>query len=59
MLGFVSALDASSGTILWLMPAGGSQPLFTSLAFSPRVDRGLVIVLFGGHDQGARTAFDV
>ena len=34
-------------------------PTFTSHAFSPVVDRGLVIFHLGGHDGGALTAFDV
>ena len=59
MTGIVTAFDATSGTILWQKPAGGPQPMFTTHAFSPLVDRGLVIVHVGGHDQGALTAFDV
>jgi hypothetical protein len=34
-------------------------PLYTTHAFSPVVDRGLVIFHVGGHDKGALTAFDV
>ena len=33
--------------------------MFTTHAFSPVVDRGLVIFHPGGHDKGAITAFDV
>lgn len=57
MGGIVTAFDASSGKQLWQKPAGKTQPLYGTSA-SPLVDRGLVIVNVGGHDQGALTAFD-
>ena len=34
------------------------MPMYTSHAFSPLIDRGLVIFHVGGHNQGALTAFD-
>jgi len=57
MGGIVSAFDAASGKQLWQKPAGKTLPLYGTSA-SPLVDRGLVIVHVGGHDQGALTAFD-
>lgn len=57
MGGIVTAFDAASGKQLWQKPAGKVQPLYGTSA-SPLVDRGLVIVNVGGHDQGALTAFD-
>jgi hypothetical protein len=57
MGGIVSAFDAASGTQLWQKPADKTQPLYGTSA-SPLVDRGLVIVNVGGHNQGALTAFD-
>jgi outer membrane protein assembly factor BamB len=58
MGGIVTAFDAASGKQLWQKPAGKVLPLYGTSA-SPLVDRGLVIVHVGGHDQGALTAFDV
>jgi outer membrane protein assembly factor BamB len=58
MGGIVTAFDAASGKQLWQKPAGKVLPLFGT-AMSPLVDRGLVIVHVGGHNQGALTAFDV
>jgi outer membrane protein assembly factor BamB len=59
MTGIVTAFDAASGKQLWQKPAPGIVPLYTTHAFSPLVDRGLVIFHVGGHDKGALTAFDV
>lgn len=57
MGGIVTAFDAASGKQLWQKPATPKLPLYGTAA-SPLVDRGLVIVNVGGHDQGALTAFD-
>ena len=57
MGGIVTAFDAASGKQLWQKPAAPVQPLYGT-AISPLVDRGLVIVHVGGHNQGALTAFD-
>jgi outer membrane protein assembly factor BamB len=57
MGGIVTAFDAASGKQLWQKPAGSTLPLYGT-AMSPLVDRGLVIVHVGGHNQGALTAFD-
>ena len=58
MTGIVTAWDANSGKQLWQKPGSMPLPLYTSHAFSPLVDRGLVIFHVGGHNQGALTAFD-
>lgn len=57
MSGMVTAFDAASGTLLWQKPAPPVEPLYHT-AMSPLVDRGLVIVHVGGHNNGALTAFD-
>lgn len=57
MTGIVSAFDAQTGKQLWQTSAPSAQPLYHT-AQSPLVDRGLVIVHVGGHNQGALTAFD-
>ena len=57
MGGIVTAFDAASGKQLWQKPATPKLPLYGT-ASSPLVDRGLVIVNVGGHDEGALTAFD-
>ena len=57
MTGVVSAFDAATGKQLWQTSAPAVQPLYHT-AQSPLVDRGLVIVHVGGHNQGALTAFD-
>jgi outer membrane protein assembly factor BamB len=57
MGGIVTAFDAASGKQLWQKPPGKTLPLYGT-SMSPLVDRGLVIVHVGGHDQGALTAFD-
>jgi outer membrane protein assembly factor BamB len=59
MTGVVTAFDAATGKQLWQKPAPGVVPLYTSHAFSPLVDGGVVIFHVGGHDKGALTAFDV
>jgi outer membrane protein assembly factor BamB len=57
MGGIVTAFDAASGKQLWQKGATPKLPLYGTAA-SPLVDRGLVIVNVGGHDQGALTALD-
>ena len=59
MTGVVTAWDAASGKQLWQKPGSPNVPTFTTHAFSPVVDRGLVVFHVGGHDNGALTAFDV
>ena len=59
MTGVVTAFDAATGKQLWQRPGSNVVPMYTSHAFSPVVDRGLVIFHVGGHNQGALTAFDV
>jgi outer membrane protein assembly factor BamB len=59
MTGIVTAYDAATGKQLWQKPAPGIVPLYTSHAFSPVVEDGMVIFHVGGHDKGALTAFDV
>ena len=58
MTGAVTAFDAATGKQLWQKPGSDVVPFYTSHAFSPIVDRGLVIFHVGGHNQGALTAFD-
>jgi outer membrane protein assembly factor BamB len=57
MSGIVTAFDASSGKQLWQKPKPAVETLYHT-AMSPLVDRGLVIVHVGGHNNGALTAFD-
>jgi outer membrane protein assembly factor BamB len=57
MSGIVSAFNAADGKQLWQKPAPPVGPLYHT-AMSPLVDRGMVIVHVGGHNQGALTAFD-
>ena len=59
MTGIVTAFDAGSGKQIWQKPGSPVVPIYTSHAFSPLVDHGLVIFHVGGNDQGALTAFDV
>jgi outer membrane protein assembly factor BamB len=60
MTGTVTAWDAASGKQLWQKPGDPKNvPTFTTHAFSPVVDRGVVIFHLGGHNSGAITAFDV
>jgi outer membrane protein assembly factor BamB len=58
MTGVVTAFDAANGKQLWQKPGTRVVPIYTSHAFSPLADRGLVIFHVGGHDEGALTAFD-
>jgi outer membrane protein assembly factor BamB len=58
MTGIVTAFDAATGKQLWQKPGSEIVPTFTTHAFSPLVDRGLVIFHVGGDNQGALTAFD-
>lgn len=57
MSGIVTAFDAASGKQVWQKPAPPVEPLYHT-AMSPIVDRGLVIVHVGGHNNGALTAFE-
>ena len=57
MSGIVTAFDAATGKQLWQKPAPPVEPNFHT-AQSALVDRGLVIIHVGGHNQGALTAFD-
>jgi outer membrane protein assembly factor BamB len=58
MTGIVTAYDAASGKQLWQKPGSTTVPMFTTHAFSPIVDRGVVIFHLGGHNEGALTALD-
>jgi outer membrane protein assembly factor BamB len=57
MSGIVTAFDAATGKQLWQKPAPAVEPMFHT-AQSALVDRGVVILHVGGHNQGALTAFD-
>src|SRR5436190_14391618 len=57
MTGIVTAFNAADGKQKWQTAAPPKSPLYHT-AMSPLVDRGLVIVHVGGHDEGALTAFD-
>jgi outer membrane protein assembly factor BamB len=59
MSGIVTAFDAASGKQVWQKPGSPVVPMFTTHAFSPVVERGLVVFHLGGHNQGAITALDV
>jgi outer membrane protein assembly factor BamB len=59
MTGVITSFDAATGKQVWQKDGIGPAPLYTSHAFSPIVDRGVVIFHVGGHDKGALTAFDV
>jgi outer membrane protein assembly factor BamB len=60
MTGIVTAWDAATGKQVWQKPGDTkNMPTFTSHAFSPIVDRGVVIFHLGGNAGGALTAFDV
>jgi outer membrane protein assembly factor BamB len=59
MSGIVTAYDAASGKQLWQKPGSMPAPMYTTHAFSPVIEGGLVIFHVGGHDKGALTAFDV
>lgn len=59
--GVFSAYEAANGKLVWRKDFGekfkAKAPLFGT-AMSPLVDRGLVIVHAGGHDQGGLVAMD-
>ena len=57
MSGLVTAFDAATGKQLWQTQKPKTETLYHT-AMSPIVDRGLVIVHVGGHNDGALTAFD-
>jgi outer membrane protein assembly factor BamB len=57
MTGLLTAFDAAGGKQLWQSAPQKTEPLYHT-AMSPIVDRGLVIVHVGGHNDGALTAFD-
>ena len=57
MSGLVTAFDATTGKQLWQTALPKTETLYHT-AMSPIVDRGLVIVHVGGHNDGALTAFD-
>ena len=59
MTGTVTAYDAASGKQLWQKPGSMPVPMYTTHAFSPVIEGGLVIFHVGGHEKGAITAFDV
>jgi len=59
MTGIVTAFDAESGKQLWQKPGSDLVPMYTTHAFSPVVDRGLVIFHTGGHNKGEIVAYDV
>src|ERR1044072_2833339 len=57
MSGIVTAFDAPTGKQLGQHPAPPGDP-HCHTAQSALVDRGVVILHVGGHNQGALTAFD-
>ena len=57
MSGIVTAFDAATGKQLWQKPPQPVEPMYHT-ATSPLVDRGLVILHVGGHNNGQLTAFD-
>jgi outer membrane protein assembly factor BamB len=59
MTGVITAFDAATGKQLWQKPGSSVVPMFTTHAFSPVVDRGVVVFHVGGHNEGALTGFDV
>ncbi len=59
MTGTVTAWDAASGKQVWQKPGDPKNvPTFTTHAFSPVIDRGIVIFHLGGHGNGVITGFD-
>lgn len=59
MTGVVTAWDAATGKQLWQKEGNAKLlPTFTTHAFSPVVENGLVIFHVGGHNAGALTAYD-
>jgi outer membrane protein assembly factor BamB len=59
MTGIITAFDATTGKQLWQQPGSDLVPMYSTHAFSPVVDNGLVFFHVGGHNKGALTAFDV
>ena len=59
MTGRITAYDAASGKQVWQKPESTPVPMYTTHAFSPVIEGGLVIFHVGGHDKGALTAFDL
>jgi outer membrane protein assembly factor BamB len=60
MTGTVTAWDAATGKWAWQKPGDPRNvPTFTTHAFSPIIERGLVIFHLGGHNNGAITALDI
>jgi outer membrane protein assembly factor BamB len=57
MTNIVTAFDAATGKQLWQKPATTTQPLYHT-SMSPLVERGLVILHVGGHNQGSLNAYD-
>ena len=57
MTNIVTAFDAATGRRLWQKPAPSTPPLYHT-SMSPLVDRGLVILHVGGHNQGSLNAYD-
>jgi len=59
--GILSCFEMKTGKLLWRKEFSKefkeTSPLFGA-SMSPLIDRGLLIVNVGGHDQGALTAFD-
>jgi outer membrane protein assembly factor BamB len=55
--GVLSALDLSTGKLIWRTPAPPSPPEYGT-AMSPIVDGAVVIAHIGGKNKGALTAFD-
>ena len=59
MTGIVTAYDAASGKQLWQKPGSTPVPMYTTHAFSPLVDGGLVIFHVGGDNAGRAHRYDV
>ena len=59
MTGIVTAYDAASGKQLWQKPASPVPMFYTTHAFSPIIEQGMVIFHVGGHNDGALTAYDI
>ena len=59
MTGIITAYDAASGKQLWQKPASPVAMFYTTHAFSPVIEQGMVIFHVGGHNDGALTAYDV
>jgi outer membrane protein assembly factor BamB len=60
MTGTVTAWDAASGKQVWQKPGDPKNvPTFTTHAFSPVIDNGVVIFHLGGHNNGALSGLDL